>query len=118
MRMLPLALLALVWVSSPAYAVDCGDLVTQAQINQCAFDMYDEADALLNQTYKQVMAKLNPSRQTALKNAQRAWIKYRDSHCESEASVVEGGSMYPTIQYSCMTTETKKRTDQLNSTIY
>ncbi len=115
MRLFTLPLLALVWVSSPAYAVDCGDLVTQAQINQCAFDMYDEADELLNQTYKQVMAKLDPNRQTALKKAQRAWIKYRDSHCESEASAVEGGSMYPTLQYSCMTSETKKRTEQLNS---
>lgn len=115
MRLLPLALLALVWVSSPAYAVDCGELVTQAQINQCAFDMYDEADLLLNQTYKQVMAKLDPHRKAALKKAQLAWIKYRDSHCESEASVVEGGSMYPTLQYSCMRSETEKRTEQLNS---
>jgi uncharacterized protein YecT (DUF1311 family) len=39
----------------------------------------DAANAQLDAVYKQLMGKLDPEVQTVLKEAQRAWIKWRDS---------------------------------------
>lgn len=113
MRILSVALLASLLLAAPAHAVDCDNATTQAQMTQCAMDMYGEADKALNQTYKEVMAKLEPARQKALKQAQRDWIKYRDSHCKSESSEVLGGSMYGAVLNSCLAETTKARTEKL-----
>ncbi|MFY8093855.1 MAG: lysozyme inhibitor LprI family protein [Niveispirillum sp.] len=113
MRRLSVALLgALFWVV-PAGADDCDSATTQAAMNQCAADMYAEADKQLNLTYKNLMAKLEASRQEALKQAQRDWIKYRDSHCKSEAAAVQGGTLYGSVVNGCLAEETKLRLEKL-----
>jgi uncharacterized protein YecT (DUF1311 family) len=43
------------------------------------------------------------------------WKKYRDKKAELNASVVEGGSMYPTIFASSLTTTTKEKIESLKN---
>jgi len=38
-------------------------------------------DARLNKAYKNLVAELSPQRRAALLEAQRAWIKFRDTNC-------------------------------------
>ena len=47
-------------------------------------------DARLNKAYKEVMSQLSESRKKELRDAQRAWIKYRDANCKFYADA-EGG---------------------------
>jgi uncharacterized protein YecT (DUF1311 family) len=49
----------------------------------------------------------------SLREAQRAWVTFRDLACEVESLVAEGGSMQPMIYSACLTTLTEERTDAL-----
>lgn len=44
-----------------------------------------------------------------LRQAQSAWLQYRDANCESEASIYEGGSIRPAVYYSCLASITQER---------
>ena len=54
----------------------------------------DRANADLDKVYKQLMGKLDAEQQKSLKEAQRAWIKWRDAEAELTARVAGdvGGS--------------------------
>jgi uncharacterized protein YecT (DUF1311 family) len=43
------------------------------------------------------------------------WKKYRDIKAELDASVVEGGSMYPSIYAGSLTTTTKEKIESLKN---
>ncbi len=97
-------------------APDCDNAMTQSDMNACAYQDYQAADEALNETYawamKRARAYENGS-DTALRTAQRAWIPYRDAACAAEAKLYEGGSIRPLIEYSCLATLTKRRSDDM-----
>jgi uncharacterized protein YecT (DUF1311 family) len=55
--------------------------VTPAMID-CISAELKRQDTLLNQNYRKLMASLQPERKKALQEAQRAWIKFRDTNCD------------------------------------
>ncbi|ROM76883.1 MULTISPECIES: lysozyme inhibitor LprI family protein [Pseudomonas] len=107
-----LALTPLLFIS-PAQADDCANAMTQGDMNQCSAQEYKAADKELNDLYKQITGRLkdNPEAKQMLVKAQRAWIAFRDAECDFSASGVEGGSVYPLIYSTCMTTQTKTRVE-------
>ncbi|WP_165772025.1 lysozyme inhibitor LprI family protein [Niveispirillum lacus] len=113
MRCLSAMMLVILFGITPAYADDCENAVDQAAMNTCAAEAYAQADKQLNERYKEVMATLDPARQDALKQAQRDWIKYRDSHCKAEAAAVQGGTMYGAVLNACLAETTKDRVEKL-----
>ena len=91
---------------------------TQLELNNCAHLAYVKADAEMNRVYKQLMASSSESGekyQQKLKEAQVAWLKYRDATCESEAVINEGGSIYPMIYDYCLASVTEERTKRLKN---
>ena len=80
---------------------------TQMEMNQCAANEYRSADKELNSFY----SKLEKSKE--LVSAERAWIAYRDAECAYQVKAVEGGSMAPLVQASCLADLTKQRLKQL-----
>jgi uncharacterized protein YecT (DUF1311 family) len=122
-------LLALVCLALPAAAqdVDCTNAVTQLDLNQCAYADWEAADADLNAAYKRAMALLQdwdaglPAAEKggaeALKDAQRAWITFRDKACEAEGYAMKGGSAEPLLVYGCMRQLTLDRTGQLTGMV-
>lgn len=52
-----------------------------ASMSICIGEETERQDALLNKRYKKMIALLSDERKEALKDAQRAWIKYRDTNC-------------------------------------
>jgi uncharacterized protein YecT (DUF1311 family) len=93
---------------------------TQVEMNNCAHEAYVKSDAALNVTYKKLMALLaqdGPQYQVKLKTAQLQWIKYRDSNCESESALNEGGTMYPMVYDYCLASVTDERNKRLKETI-
>jgi len=80
---------------------------TQMEMNQCAANEYRSADKDLNAFY----SKLEKSKE--LVSAERAWVAYRDAECAYQVKAVEGGSMAPLVQASCLADLTKQRLKQL-----
>jgi uncharacterized protein YecT (DUF1311 family) len=61
----------------------------------CAITFYNEADVLLNLSYKKLKLQLNISQKRKLLNEQRNWLKNRDKYFEEafeEAKNDNGGS--------------------------
>ena len=119
----PLFVLACLTLPAAAQEVDCANAVTQQDMNQCAYGGWEAADADLNAAYKRAMdllkgwdADLPEAEQggaAALKEAQRAWISFRDKACEAEGYAMKGGSAEPLLVYGCMRQLTEDRTGQL-----
>ncbi len=99
-----------------AIADDCTAPQTQQAMNSCAAQAYDEADAELNVIYRRAVdaADSLPDGEEMLRDAQRAWIAFRDAACDLEALSTEGGSMQPLIFASCLERLTWARIDDLD----
>ncbi|AXB06336.1 MULTISPECIES: lysozyme inhibitor LprI family protein [Aeromonas] len=108
------ALLLLLATTAVQAEQDCTAPVTQTDMNICAFQDYQRADAKLNAAYKKRVASLEKAQLERLRTAQRAWIAFRDAQCRYEAGVYEGGSMAPMVHSSCLTQLTEARTKDLN----
>lgn len=122
------ALLALVLPAATATAqqdpdIDCDNAVVQMELTYCAEKEWEAADAKLNTAYSAAMksmremdAELSADLEGAaetLKEAQRAWIPYRDKACAAAGFLARGGSMEPMLIYSCLAELTEQRTQQL-----
>ena len=100
---------------SPAIAAECAG-VDQHSLNRCAEDEYRVADRGLNAQYKatrKVLADFDAAAEKQLVLAQRAWIGFRDAHCETAAFANKGGSAEPLTRFGCLAELTTARTTQL-----
>jgi uncharacterized protein YecT (DUF1311 family) len=61
------------------YAHDCGNEPNTVAIEECHQKRYEKADRELNKVYAEIMKDLSPEGQKKLKEAQRAWLRYRDA---------------------------------------
>jgi uncharacterized protein YecT (DUF1311 family) len=124
-RRLIRSILALFLFALPAAAqeIDCSTAMAQSDLNQCAYADWEEADARLNATYKQVVAAYSDldaylsedqgSSVATLREAQRHWIAFRDKACEAEGFAMRGGSAEPLLIYGCMRVLTEERIGHL-----
>jgi len=87
----------------------CDKAQTTVEMQECLHKRHQKADKELNQVYKQLMFRLSKKQQVKLKEAQRAWILFRDKNAEFEASEEEGGSMYQLVYLSVTASMTEKR---------
>lgn len=120
--MTPLVLLLL--AAQPQ--VDCDNAVTQTDMNICAAREYEQADRGLNAAWDRAtrQAKAVDADRAArgeqggvsdrLLRAQRAWLTFRDAHCDAISHRYRGGSIQPLIQSDCLTRITRARTEQLH----
>jgi uncharacterized protein YecT (DUF1311 family) len=108
---------------SGAETLSCANASNQMDLTKCAFDDWKAADADLNAAYQQVMtrlkaqdAELSDSQKggpEALRDAQRAWITFRDKTCEAEGFAMRGGSAEPMVVGFCLGRLTRERTSHL-----
>ena len=87
--------------------------LSQAELNECYANAYNEADVELNVLYRQITASLNDDEATTelLVAAQRAWVAFRDAECAFSASGVSGGTAHGMILAICLAKLTSKRID-------
>ena len=91
----------------------CKDPMSQPEMNLCSRRHYEKADAELNKVYEQLMLELagyEKDHRPKFQEAQSLWLKYRDANCDSEAAIYEGGTIRPTVYYSCLASVTRERT--------
>nr|WP_289852076.1 lysozyme inhibitor LprI family protein [Rhizobium sp. SSA_523] len=104
-------------------SVPCDQAVSQLDINICADQDYRSADDDLNSQWAKTKTVLagwdaeldahNKGAVDALTKAQRAWISYRDAHCDAVGYSVFGGSLYQAVILGCMAEVTRQRTEEL-----
>jgi uncharacterized protein YecT (DUF1311 family) len=122
--------LALVWglavqaqdVATPG-EVDCETAEAQSDLNACAGMDFSDADADLNNAYQAAVAAMQATDQglpqdqqgaeTALREAQRAWIAFRDQTCTAEGYAFHGGSLEIMIVLECKARVTAARSEDL-----
>ena len=113
-RLIQLTLLVLTTASaSYASAQNCKNPETQLAMNICAGKDFEREDARLNKNYRELQAKLEGDRRTALREVQLAWLKFRDLQCDFQAAQYEGGTMQPLVRAMCLTDMTKQRNKDL-----
>ena len=112
--------LFLLLFSNVAFA-ECEGLPESLCIAQ---NRYDAADTQLNQTYQRILKKVELNdykgylvskkliKQT-LVDAQRAWLSFRDAHCESHYRLFSGGTSRNSDRLKCLAQLTSARTEQL-----
>jgi len=109
---------------------NCADPQAQQEMNWCAAQDFHKADAVLNAQWTLTVREMKqrdicdgkstdgrPGHFAVLLSAQRAWLKYRDAHCDLEGYVFRGGSMEPLLVATCRTELTEARTMQLKDLI-
>ena len=105
---------------------NCHDPRSQPEMNACAYIEYEKADTAMNAAWKPLLAIMKdrdkdfdpkgvaePGYVAALLEGQRAWLKFRDTHCLAESYFVRGGSMQPLVFNGCLEEVTKARVKQL-----
>ena len=85
--------------------------VTPAMID-CISAELKRQDALLNENYRKLMASLSAKRKKALQEAQRAWLKFRDTNCDFYYDP-DGGSAARVDANECLLNATADRANEL-----
>jgi len=95
----------------------CGELPNMIAINACAGEQYKKADDELNRLFKEKISAIEtPKNKDRFRDAQRAWITFRDKVCLYEARDLydqESGSSWGYHHDGCMEFYTKKRIEDL-----
>jgi len=108
---LPLLLFSLVTAGSAA--AQCKDTVSTKDMQDCADAEYKKADADLNSVYQATLKKLKPEDAALLKKAERAWVAYRDAHCDAQYHLFAGGSIAAVSLTQCRTALTAARAKEI-----
>jgi uncharacterized protein YecT (DUF1311 family) len=69
---------------------ECDNAITTADMRACEASLYATAQQQLNAAYQSVMAHLNSGQKEKLRLAQRAWLHFRDSNADFQASRSRG----------------------------
>ena len=93
----------------------CSNASTQTAMNQCAGKAMAKADAELNALYGQLMAKVDPKTKDMAREAQRAWLTFRDKECVSRTGggPDQGGTIWPALYLECKVALTQARSKDL-----
>lgn len=95
----------------PPSTSPCDRQADAMQAMACRDRAVAKDDAELNRVYRALMTRLSdPDDKAALRQAQRAWIAYRDAACELEGGEGSGRTYYASF---CLSNETWARTEQL-----
>ena len=112
-------------LAQDAPEVDCANAMSQMEMTACAEQDWNAADEALNAAWAPAMARMRALDEDqpenlkgaadALREAQRAWVGYRDLACTAEGYQYRGGSMEPMVIYACRARLTEARTEELEA---
>jgi len=91
---------------------DCPGEPPQEEINRCFEQRFSRVDAALNSQWQETLTA-RPAAAEQLRTAQRAWIAYRDAHCESAVPSVANAEIIASERLLCRTRMTEARTREL-----
>ena len=103
--------------TTEARADNCDTLKTQSEITACFGDDEKAADSTLNRLYQSLMHVLSDADKQRLRDAQRAWISFRDKECTFRVAPYGDGSIAPSLTASCVTALTAQRVVDLRQQV-
>lgn len=116
--------------TGPAVAAtqdECANPEQQQQMNYCAAQEFWKLDAELTKTYEEALAytakmdkEMPPPEAPDLKTetealtiAEKAWLQYRDAHCDGMGYHARGGTLEPLLVGNCKIELTRNRLKEL-----
>jgi len=92
----------------------------QLEMNNCDHERFKHADEEMNRLYKKQIARMqNPVSIERFRDAQRAWVAFRDKVCLYEVGPQEdSGSAWDSSQSACMTYRTELRVKDLKEYLF
>ena len=102
---------------SPAYAACQAKAVSTFEVTECMYNEYVPQDNRLNAIYKKLNTQVSTERKTQLIEAQRAWVKYRDTNCMFYANP-EGGTAATISSNLCILDMTVQRANELDKFVF
>lgn len=124
MKTFHIGILALVFLVATETAIssdngkrNCNS-TSQTTLSFCAKEAYQRADVELNAAYEKLVAQLETDASKGrLKEAQRAWMQFRDKDCNYYNSGAELRAQYMStmMYFFCLTDRTRTRTKELES---
>lgn len=119
LSLLATLLVAPALATTPAPVCDIEMQSNQMERGMCAARLYKQADDYLNRLYKQQVKYEVDAKD--LRDAQKAWLEYRDKSCAYEAPQsppdVQGGSGEAEDKYRCLASYTLERARRLEDYI-
>ena len=103
--------LCLELIASPCQALPGGE--TTLGMVMCVQRELAVWDSLLNRYYADMIRQLDDTARTALREAQRAWVPFRDKLCAFPPALYEGGSIGGPLRVQCLMEETARRASGL-----
>lgn len=109
--------------ATPAQQLDCSNPQSQVEMTGCAAQAFEAADGDLNLAWRIAMEQARRLDEVLregevpavdiLRDAQRAWITFRDKGCEAESLMARGGTLQNQLYFICLERETRQRTEAL-----
>jgi len=97
-----LSALIFLFAAQTGFTEDCHKTAsTQTDMNLCAHEEAEKANAGLNEVFKKLMAKVSPAGQPKLRLAKEAWTVYRALQCEFNTFGSSTGSAHPIAISEC-----------------
>lgn len=106
----------------PAQALDCKNAMNTMDMNDCAAIEQKAVEVRLNEVYQRVMKELDKPDEELEKyaevkkkllEAQRAWVRFRQSDCDAQYAYYMGGSMRNLVYLGCMQSRAETRIKEL-----
>jgi uncharacterized protein YecT (DUF1311 family) len=96
-------------------SIDCAKAMGAVELKYCAAQAYRLADEDLNHVWNSFSKDLPAEYKRELVEAQRAWVKFRDSNCNAETFLSRGGTGYIYYYDYCLERMTRYRTEELRN---
>lgn len=96
-------------ISAWAQTNSCDESTTTHEMIECEAKQFNHFDDKLNQIYGSLRTELDKVGKLRLRDAQRAWIVFRDAECLRVSDSARGGTLEPLLMLSCKTQMTADR---------
>jgi uncharacterized protein YecT (DUF1311 family) len=93
--------------------MDCAQATTTAAMRASENARYEDAERNMNAAYADLRRMLDAQRQRKLKNAQLAWLRFREANAEFYRSAAEGGTLAPFLRTGTLADMTEARAAEL-----
>jgi uncharacterized protein YecT (DUF1311 family) len=119
-RIAVLAILVTGLLACPAQAQsqsDCSTATTTASMRTCTIARYETVQRDLDETIGKLEKSLDTIGNQRLKDAQAAWVKFRDANADFIADSARGGTLAPVLRESALADMTEARSNELKKVL-
>lgn len=95
----------------------CQNATTSSAMRACENRRYADAQRELDAAYQDVLRHLDEAQRQKLRVAQRAWLRFRDTNAEFQASLAQGGTLGLLLKTGSLTEMTQARTLELKKAV-